>query len=465
MRKKSFWKYLVIIVLVAILGLFLYKKLSISDNYYKYDVSNVVEVTNPGQGMYVQVATHNPVNIEGYKDQADLFLLAYDIYDYRDRPLSESKLNELRDCLETVKSLGKMAIIRPAYGFDLYEVNDAENFEIIEEHIQQMATVVNEYKNLVVCIQAGFFGPWGEWHSSKYMPVDNVKEERENRNKLLSVMLREFDERIPVLVRRPRFIRDAAADGIDISRIGYYDDGLLSTESDYGTYDDVDESGKAVSREAELTWIDENLCNPMGGEMPVKSMYSKPKNADKEFKQLHVNFLNLKYNEEVLDSWKGQKLYDENAYDYLTEHLGYRLLAVDITYPERIKSGFMKKNQGMTFTIENDGYGFVPKYYDFVWVFETENGEIIKEAGYDLNLQEAGNLYHITNEEKCTFFYSGKELLNKNIKRIGFSLEEKSDDAIETTTVLFANGQIKIENGIYFIITVNKDGECEIAEY
>ena len=74
-------------------------------------------------------------------------------------------------------------------------------------------------------VQAGFLGPWGEWHATDYVEYDT--KEKPFQIEFLEHLLENLDARIPVGVRKPQFIRQALKYDLKTDRLGIYNDGWL----------------------------------------------------------------------------------------------------------------------------------------------------------------------------------------------------------------------------------------------
>ena len=186
------------------------------------------KLNNPARGFYVQIDSKEKERLEDIKKAGiRVSLVAFDIREYLDKMISEDKLAELDNVLKMARNQGIRVVFRAAYDFD-GRYKDPDSLERVYSHIKQIAPIINKNKACILCVQAGFLGPWGEWHSTKFVEgVNGVKD----RNSVLETLLVELDESIEINLRRPRFIRDAMDAGISIKRIGFHNDGLLSTSS------------------------------------------------------------------------------------------------------------------------------------------------------------------------------------------------------------------------------------------
>jgi hypothetical protein len=349
MKKPMILVFVLLLIMLIICGTILY--LYIPKSTLVFKESNK-EVINPGRGFYVQINSNEEERFEELKkDNIKIALVAYDIEDYLNIKISEEKLKELEIILKEARKYHMKIVFRAAYGFDP-KYKDPETIDNIYTHIKQIAPILNANKDVILSVQAGFIGPWGEWHSSKFFTGN--EEEVKLRNQTLSVLLENLDQDIALNVRRPRFIRDAIAAGINISRLGLHNDALLSTKDDMGTYDDP-----AYSREKELSWAKGNITQGVnGGEMPLVSEYSNISSAIKEMESLQITYLNSRYNKEVLEEWKTTKYKGQNGLEYINNHLGYRLWLGEVELSTNIKTN---RKFSIKAVMHNSGFAPIDK--------------------------------------------------------------------------------------------------------
>ena len=125
-------------------------------------------ITNPSRGFYVQFDSGHLQQLYELDDSGiTLVLLAYNIQDFTDHDLSQAKLDELSLAFDAIRAHGLKVIFRAAYGFTRNaEYSDPSSLSIIKTHISQISPILQENKDLLLTVQAGFLGPWGEWHHS-----------------------------------------------------------------------------------------------------------------------------------------------------------------------------------------------------------------------------------------------------------------------------------------------------------
>ena len=433
MKKLVFLSELFVLFLFVALILFI-----IYVSLHSYSIEQTLyagqdRLNNPLRGFYTQIDCRHPEFLDHLvSENQRLALAAYDISPYRDCPLSEEKLQELKIFLSHAEELGISCIFRAAYGFDILDSNDADSLERIKEHVSQIAPVLNEYKDTVCCVQAGFFGPWGEWHTSRFLENNPVETQVSNRNYLLTLLLENLDSSIPINVRRPRFIRDAKKAGLDTGRIGFHNDGLLASDNDLGTYDDAD-----YDRAAEMKWLSRQPLGMNGGEMPALSRYTAVSNVLKEFPLMQISYLNIGYNTEVLDSWKTETVDGQNAYDYIENHLGYRFYVSHIEYRETWR--------GITLTAALVNEGFAPIGKGFSASFA-----LIKD-GKEFLIPIHTDLYTIKNGESKPLKVSLPEEYRSSSFQIGIKIQK--DD----TAVQLSNKENNFENGTNYLFSVSRE--------
>lgn len=364
-------KVIIIILIVIVVLMIIFSKIYNAKKTISFKESNE-KIINPSRGFYTQIKSSEEERFQELKkENIKIALVAYNLKDYLDKAIDDDKLEELRICLESARKSQIDVIFRAAYSFsETFE--DPESLELIATHIEQVSEIINNYKDVILCVQAGFLGPWGEWHGSKFLS-GNEEEKALVRNTILDNLLKCLDEEIIVNVRRQKFIRSAIETGIGEERLGIHNDAFLSTEDDMGTYDDPN-----YSRRQELLWTKESVNTGInGGEMPTISSYTNIDNAIEEMKMLKFNYLNSKYNKDVLESWKSTSYKGENGYDYIQNHLGYRLWIKNIEVPLRLNQ-FLSKN--LRVEIVNSGFSTIPGGYKMYIVFKCGERVFMNEV-------------------------------------------------------------------------------------
>ena len=317
---------------------------------------------NPYQGMYIQVDSANTEAIETASEKGvNLILLAVNLNGFYTGGISAEKLSEIRAAFETAEKHGLQIIFRAAYGFSKgMGTREPKSFDVTEAHMGQLAEILNDNKNLLVSVQSGMLGPWGEGNNSIFFTTANIEKNIRNKTALLWHEL--LSEDIQLQLRTPQCIRFAAEAGVPLRRMGMHNDALLSSCDDLGTYE---------NRGTEIEWLKKELSHSKtGGETAVRTELSKAENAVSEFKQLGLCYLNMLYNTDVLQLWKNEVRGADNAYDYIRNHLGMRIHLSRASLPSRIS----KVQNRVKVILKNTGFFESMKSLEFKLVLKTESG-------------------------------------------------------------------------------------------
>lgn len=395
-------------------------------------------ITNPSRGFYVQFDTARLTKIDELDGSGiTLVLLAYDLKDYVDSDLSQAKLEELSQAFVTLRAHGLKAIFRAAYGFSgENDYSDPSSIDIIKHHLSQISPILYENKDLILTVQAGFLGPWGEWHHSN-LGVDGGVPTAPIINELLVALCAAVPQPISIAVRRPRFIRLIDPTLVDLSRIAFHNDGLLSSDTDLGTYDQ-----EGVSREAELKYVHERIYPVAnGGEMPYLSHYTDPTVAFHEFSLLKLSYLNHEYNKDVLRRWE-TALYEGKPFlDVIEKKLGYRWFIQTAQLPQSFKSS---QTVQIKLTMMNSGFSAVAIPYRAELIVSDKSGIVQVLPFEGINLQD------LKPGQPMTMSVSLKiDTLSESFK-LGIRIVEKDMTQItdERTLVQLANEGLSVRDGI-----------------
>ena len=321
------------------------------------------ELQNPYIGWYTlrgyylsEEKEPNLSCLPSVSDQPGLTLLEINLHAYQNQPIGEKGLLQLNRILETWKRSGSQLILRFVYDWDgKGEENEPEELHTILTHMEQTIPIVNNYKDCVYLLQGIFVGSYGEMHGTKFMG-------REDMLTLISKLDNLADPAIYLSVRTPAQLRTIlAAQGASASsasfsskpatvvsslaaRLGLFNDGILGSESDTGTYGTLPASQtdytSAWNRTDELSFQD-MLCAgvPNGGEVILENPLNDFPACLDALRTMHISYLNSAYDGAVLEKWKGSNcasstdpLYQGiSGYDYIGQHMGYRYVIQDMT--------------------------------------------------------------------------------------------------------------------------------------
>ncbi len=412
-----------VIIFIAVLGVLLYKahnRLLIIRGHgnvymesYAFTESDR-KLYNPNRGFYYMHGFHiNDDEADFRQNIADRFcrdedtkltMIEFNLQYFRDRPISEQGLKNLEALFQALEQVDKQLIVRFLYDWDgENEKYEPENIDVILEHIRQVGPTLCKYKNRIFVMQGLFIGNWGEMNGTKYSNQQDMQvlarqlAEVTDKSTFLSV-------RMPMQWRMVTEIEEASevvrGDGTLASRLGLFNDGMLGSWSDYGTYGEhtKEEHGYFTywNREQELEF-QEVLCKsvPIGGEVIIDNPYNDFENALQDMKRMHVTYLNKDYDRNVLDKWAGIMVSEEGCFQgmdglsYIERHLGYRLLISSTALDYQ----FIEDRLAVDVVLRN--VGFAPIYHEAdVWIIlkDKESGSVhYYEADSDLRELTGGN--------------------------------------------------------------------------
>jgi len=310
-------------------------------------------------------------------NKRQLMLVQINLKNYSDTDLSETALVQLDRILQEIYSARKQAILRFLYDWD-GKALETEPSEIsqITRHMDQIAPVVNQYAEAVLLIQSTFTGNCGEMTQTHFGT-------HEHNRYLMTHLAQVTDPSIFLAVRTPSHLRgvteskmpitpDNAFNGSLNARLGLFNDGLLGSVYDLGTYDDTSNADSTDpadkgTREEEITF-QETLCQyvPNGGEAVLANPYNDLENAIADFQRMHISYLNRDHHAEVLKKWTDSTyegkdcFHGMNGLEYIEAHLGYRYVVTDSTL-----SYNALKSDTATFSLTIRNTGFAPSYRCF----------------------------------------------------------------------------------------------------
>lgn len=324
-----------------------------------------------------------------------LVQLQINLRNFKDSPLTNTALKQLNDILAAWAQTDKHFILRFLYDWDgSAEETEPKNLGIILKHMEQTASVYNKYADHIYMLQGLYIGNYGEMHHSSHQSTGEII-------RLAQTLFGLANPSIFLAVRTPAYWRtitdftepsDVSTDTNSRSlamRVSLFNDGLLASDSDAGTYAEFD-------RETELSFQN-RLCEyvPNGGEVIIDNPYNDLQNAIRDLRTMHISYLNEAYDPNVLNKWKNT-MYSKNdlfyglsGYDYIAAHLGYRYV---------LRSTELKFNDSYektaTYSLSIENTGFSNCYYPF-------------ELSITIMNKTTRERITLVNEKDATFFRCG----------------------------------------------------------
>lgn len=378
--------FLLLILLCLGLLYFHRKQMAVEKTVFK-DSSR--ELRNPNRGFYYiygfriedQQMDYEQTVRQRYQHDTDTTItqVQINLQAYRDREISQMGLDNIENLFCALESIDKRLIVRFLYDWNGESAQqEPENLDIILTHMQQLEEILYRHRQQIFVMQGLFIGNWGEMNGT---PYTNAEDMRRLTRKLEQVT----DPSIYLSVRMPAQWRKITqtADPLRASRLGLFNDGILGSESDYGTYgfQNAEEAGdfRPWSREEELDF-QEKLCRqvPNGGEVIVDNHYNDFDKAQKDLAVMHITYLNRDYDQKVLRKWSEETVEEEGCFDgmdgltYIERHLGYRLYIADtqLTYH------WLRNHLSVSIELKNAGFAPIYREPDVYLTVCGEKGSL-----------------------------------------------------------------------------------------
>jgi len=371
------------------------------------------DITNPDRGFYYPYTTRSsnfvPLveselierRVTGYvgfqanyqvKSSIGLRHYVLDSFTNSDQ-LSPSFLGKVISDFNTARSAGVRLILRFSYtntpnpgtcaaNFICPPYGDVEKQRVIK-HIQQLAPLLKDNEDVILGVQQGFIGTWGENYYSDHFGDPSVNANQGyltnqnwlDRNEVVAELLQAIPVSRMLQLRYPQakqryllgptaplntsvMTREQAFNENDIARLGFHNDCLLASEDDLGTFADYGNDQSPVSSNNSLLLKryaqDDGRYTLVGGETcsddysPQNNCGSEGGSAVETMRDYHYTFLNSDYNNSVNNDWM-----DGDCLEEIKKQLGYRLVLNKAVIPNSSSQG-----QAMPIELEVTNTGF-----------------------------------------------------------------------------------------------------------
>lgn len=335
----------------------------------------IAELNNPSRGWFRIIHFNLAEDPSGFlnayfPDEACYFdLVIMEIGAYKVEPVSAEGLAHMRAVLDWYRMKRREIILRVTYDHEGKAMErEPFFFKQVCEHMEQVAEVLRSYTDIIYVYQGLLVGSWGEMHSSRFLYPDKL-------NFLKNILENGTDHKLRLAVRKPvqwRLLHEEQlhSTAVDAKNMGLFDDAILGSESDLGTFGTKDRTlagwDNPWNPQDELDFqekISEQM--PNGGEVIApadKHTVTIPELA-KRLKKMHISYLNRYYDKAFWDemeekTWSGNdEWHNVDGLTYISRHLGYRYC---------VRNAFITgkaKYTGETyFAVEIENVGFAGLY-------------------------------------------------------------------------------------------------------
>lgn len=340
---------------------------------------------NPSRGFYQVYPFDLSCDIdEKYLDttmQTDdtICLIEVCLKAYREEQISQEGCNHLHRILTYFRNKNKDLIVRFTYDLDGHAAeSEPTSIDKIQLHMRQTLNIIEQYQDIIILMQGLYVGNWGEMHSSRYATDNALKVLYETYRMseaghiylavrtpgMIQILLKE-NPRIQKRMKQDEELYQEHLRHLD--KIGLFDDALLYSEDDCGTF-----HKNQLSKE--IQYIQKNVIKvPVGGEVLKGDAELSQVKMLNHLETLHINYLNRQYDRNLLDRWKEIKYGDTTFYDYVEKHLGYAIHLDEITYDP--------KEYELNIRVINLGFGAMIETAECRVLIEQEWTEMNMETG------------------------------------------------------------------------------------
>ena len=299
----------------------------------------------------------------------------YYLTDYMESDIAPEFLDMISANMRVLREGGVKCVLRFAYKTDMYETGhpwDAQP-EWVHRHIEQLTPVLQQNSDVILCMQAGFIGVWGEWaYTDGFNPSPKTPEDFLSRRKVMEALLDALPKNRTIAVRTGRYkmnmFMDSYADSVtietaynesDLSRICGHNDCFGADASDMGTFTTIAER---------QFWKTESKYLLMGGETCQLSLYCRCERTIKDCEEYHWTYTSGPSS--ISNRWK-----EDGCYDEIEKRLGYRLVLTDLYHsPDAIPG----KEYRLVMKIKNVGFAapMNPRAVELVFVDGAGNKKV-----------------------------------------------------------------------------------------
>jgi len=193
--------------------------------FWTQDASQCTRQTNFGYGptkvMQIYICLSGEVSTSECSQQPEVT-----------GPLSSAMLSDMDQRLAAYSDTGMRLVVRFTYNFGPIGPGAMDApIDVISTHIDQVAPILRRHRDLILALEAGFIGTWGEWHDST-----NGNDTAAAQKVVLDKELFYFEGLFPILVRCPGQLIQYTGTLTPHRGLGLHDDYYDSNSSDAATW-------------------------------------------------------------------------------------------------------------------------------------------------------------------------------------------------------------------------------------
>lgn len=336
------------------------------------------------------------------------------------RELMEEDFQTMSLFFDELWRLGKKAVLRFAYETQFMgRAMTGPTLDDIILHTQQLKPFLAENKDVIQVVQAGMIGAWGEWHSSFH----GLEKDEATKRTILEHVCQMVPEGRFIQVRVPEYKNLLDSTSADAKRISFHDDFIVIKPHVWdggmseGTlaYQQIVRESPYLPVDGELPWgtwsMNEDPDNPEAG-----WLIDGPQTARRLFLQ-HFTSLSIIHNYKEKNTkdkysmmyWKETPISEEflrqnnmplsdgyfmkkdgskverNVFDYIRDHLGYRIELQELNAPEVL---VVDGTNVVEISLVNRGFSTLFNEHPVYLVLIDEEGEVVQSFLTDACVQD-----------------------------------------------------------------------------
>lgn len=394
---------------------------------------------NPNRGFRLETAVdliedaNDPIKdlilqAEKYKNDSVALVQSYFYLTYSvGKELTENNINVMQIYFDQLEKMGLKTVLRFAYERDFNgRAPVGPTLEQALAHLDQLKPFLEKNKHLILVVQAGIIGAWGEWHGS----VHGLHNSDESKRAVLKKLLEVVPEEKMIQVRIPVYKNLLKEEPALYKRISFHDDFIVIKPEKWdgdmheGTanFNQMVEESPSLIIDGELPWgfwsVGKDPDTPVAGwiidghEVARRLFLQHYTSLSivHNYKEQHPNYMfdEDKAPEYSMIVWKKTTLSEDflrqnkmpvsdnyfkksdgsrterNVFEYIRDHLGYRIELQKISFDDNQKPGGLFS---VKLELINRGFATVFGDYKLYFVLIDDEGKIT-ELPVEVNLNE-----------------------------------------------------------------------------
>ncbi len=343
-------------ILISTIGLLFLTNFAFSQTTVTYTESTEI-ISNPERGLqkysitddsYYTAANYTNLSqstLTGWRtgsDKVTVIFRYFSLSAFLSDNISEIYLNNIQKDFDVIRASGLKCIVRFSYSNRQSTAPQQPVKSMMLKHIDQIASILENNKDIIFSHQAGFLGTWGEWYytnSSEFGTDGTINAAQwANRKEIVNAMLNATPVEIPLQVRYPLIKKTmygntqltpaTAYQNTPFARIGFYNDAFLNNWGDMGTYTVNSQNQNPVGTPDYNYLMNETKYTPMPGETNgLNPPRTDGNNAVLELNLTNWTTLNRDYYIQNFTNWIASGHYND-----ILQKLGYRFILESSTF-------------------------------------------------------------------------------------------------------------------------------------